>query len=368
MARDSSRLRRPSQGAARRRRRQREVTGEDAKGEKEADRLSRLVHALRPTFLSNIKRGVIMNDRELRATARRKSLPPLSAPDIDHFRKQWPHLQRFRDEKRERPRLYQALVRCRFGTAFVDVGFIGEKRHNKGHVGFLLGVEALSGTLGAIAIKRRTLGAFEEAFEKLIRLTQLDSLHLVLCDREVSLYSRVFAERQKARHGLRLRYLKTRSKAYLAERAIRTVKTTLQACMDTLGTKAWVDLLPGCIRGLNSRKVPGTDFAPREVNADNVTEFLKQRWGVANFRALFNTATVNARNISNKEWLRHLFRFELGGRVLVSLRALGRRGPFHKSSVAGNYAAEIYVVCERFLATSRDLRAVPGEKPTLEAV
>ncbi len=164
----------------------------------------------------------------------------------------------------------------------------------------------------------------------------------------------------KDRHGIRLRYLRSRSKAYLAERGIRTVKTTLQACMDTLETKRWLELLPTCIAGLNSRKIPGTDYAPRDISGSNVAEYLRQRWGVADYHSLFNTATVNARRIGNERWLRRMFRFGLGDRVLVSLRTLGRRGPFHKSSAAGNFGREPYVIVERYLATSRDLRAVPG--------
>ncbi len=250
----------------------------------------------------------------------------------------------------------------------MDVAYIGEKRHNGGNIGFLLCIEAISGTMGAIPIKRRTLASFEDAFERLIRLTQLDSIHLVLCDRETALYSKSFSRDQKKRHGLRMRYLRTRSKAYLAERGIRTVKTILQACMETLQSKNWVDLLPTCINKLNSRKIPGTDYAPKDINANNAFAFLRQRWGVTNYRSLYNTATVNAKKIGNKTWLRNLFKFQLGGRVLISLRALGRRGPFHKSSAVGNYSRDIYTIVDRFVTTSRDLRAVPGKEQSLDLV
>ncbi len=143
-----------------------------------------IVRRLTPTFLSNIRRGIILDDDQLRQVARRKGLPPLSRQDIEHFRQHWPHLQRFREENRRRPLEYQTLVKARLGTAFADVAFLGDKRQNDNHVGFLICMEALTGTLGAVPIKRRTLNAFEEAFETLFRLTQLDYLHLVLCDRE----------------------------------------------------------------------------------------------------------------------------------------------------------------------------------------
>ncbi len=133
--------------------------------------------------------------------------------------------------------------------------------------------------------------------------------------------------------------------------------------MDTMETKRWLELLPTCIAGLNSRRIPGTDYAPRDINGSNVAEYLRQRWGVEDYHSLFNTATINARRIGNARWLRRMFRFQLGDRVLVSLRTLGRRGPFHKSSASGNFGKEPYTVVERFLATSRDLRAIPGGEP-----
>ncbi len=143
-----------------------------------------IVRRLTPTFISNIRRGVIMDDAQLQRVARRKGIPPLSKNEIENFRQHWPHLQRFREEDRRRPLEYQTLVKARLGTAFADVAFLGDKRKNDNHVGFLLCVEALTGMMGAVPVKRKTLGAFEEAFETLFRLTQLDYLHLVLCDRE----------------------------------------------------------------------------------------------------------------------------------------------------------------------------------------
>ena len=59
-----------------------------------------IVRRLTPTFISNIRRGVIMDDAQLQRVARRKGIPPLSNNEIENFRQHWPHLQRFRKEDR----------------------------------------------------------------------------------------------------------------------------------------------------------------------------------------------------------------------------------------------------------------------------
>ena len=157
---------------------------ETAEAEKMRRRLERVAVALKPTFLSNIRRGIILNDEELRAVARRKGIGSLTQRDLDFFRQSWPHLQRFRDDVTRHPAPYQTIIRSRLGLSFADVAFLGDKRKNGGFIGFLLCVEAVTGVMAAVPLKNKKMTEFQDAFERLIRLTQMDSVHLILCDRE----------------------------------------------------------------------------------------------------------------------------------------------------------------------------------------
>ncbi len=132
--------------------------------------------------------------------------------------------------------------------------------------------------------------------------------------------------------------------------------------MESLGTGGrWIDLLQPIVRELNSRKIRGTSFRAKDIDANNAHRFLAEKLNISDVPALLNTLKINARTIKNKRWLKRMFRYERGARVLLSADLVGKkRGPFRKPSVEGYFAEQPYLVQERFLATTRDLELIPG--------
>ncbi len=332
----------------------------EEEGKQGGKREKNILAALSDTFFRNIRKGVILTNKELRQVALKKNVV-VTEEDLETFRQHWPHLQRFRDARTPRPIVFQTLIRGRYATAFADVGFLsGYKRENEGHIGFLLFVEAFSGQMAAIPIKKRDIPAFEEAFEKLIRLTSLNELHLVLCDRERSMFSKKFQIWLKQKHGIRLRYLHTRSKAWKAERGIAVVRRRLIACMETAGTRHWLSLLNPLLRHWNSQEIQDTGYRRRDITSKNLHHFLAQKYGAEDIGALFSVSTVNAQHIKNQRWLKRIFSFDTGDKVLVEARAAGEKDKFYKATSKGYYSKLQYIVKARYVATARDLSAIPG--------
>ena len=316
---------------------------------------------LSPVFQRHLKRGIVLSDREVRQEAEKRGIAALPR-HLTQFRRSWLSLRRFKEIRAPRSPAFQSVFRARYATLFLDVAFLGDKRHNEGHVGFLLGVELFSTQMAALPIKRRTLEGFEDAIDRLFALSVFRQVTVTLSDREKALYSRTFARRMRAKYGIQLHYLSLRSKSYLAERMIRYLKTRLSALMDANGTKTWTTFLPGLIQRYNRGKVPGTDFRRVDIDARNVHRFLEQQRGLVNYPALLNTSRIHAKSIRNKTWLKRLFKYQDKERVLVSLKVIGGvdKRAFYKPSVHGFFGATVYEVAARFLVTTRSLAVLAG--------
>ena len=126
------------------------------------------------------------------------------------------------------------------------------------------------------------------------------------------------------------------------------------------GLKNWVPMLENCVNHLNSQIIPGTRFRPKDVTYNNLQKFLEQKWRVPTYTSLLNTSMIRSTSIKNAGWLKKLFAFEVGEEVLLSRQYAGSRGAFFKATSIGNFTEETYVISDRFIATTRRLRAIPG--------
>ncbi len=344
----------------RRQRRKKNLVDEDNdRGAKKETRHEKIVNrTLDKIFLKNIRKGVILTDGELKLFAQKKGVS-LTESDLAIYRETWPDLIRYSDMRMTADPPFETILNAKYATLFLDLAFIGEPRHNSNFVGFVLACEVFTHTLGAIPFKKRTMPALEEAIEKLIRLTTLDEVVLILSDKETSLYSPQFAKKLRERYGIIIRYMPPPKKAYLAERYIRFVKTRLSACMQVANTLNWIDMLSPLINHWNSQIVEGTKFRRKDVDRNNIFDFLEQKYDIKDFHSLLNVTRIGS--LKSKKWREEIFQFEEGERVLVNARLTGQRGVFYKTSVKGHFSPTVYIIKRRYLGTTKKLGLVPGK-------
>ena len=110
----------------------------------------------------------------------------------------------------------------------------------------------------------------------------------------------------------------------------------------------------------NNEKIEGTKFSPNDITSANFLEFLNQRNDAQDATMHFNTNCIDSRSIMNKNWIRSLFKFQPGQKVLASRYSLEGRKAFDKASVEGTYADTPYYIERAKLHPSRKKTLVPG--------
>lgn len=357
MSRRRKRLRRLRQSQRKEEKEEEEEGEEDVKRRNIVTRQDEIFKSLSDFFLRQLRRGIVSSQEELRSKAREKGLV-LSRLEAEKFLQRWPEIVQFRELRTVRPPSFQSIFRTGMLTYFVDVCFLPFPRKNKGHTGFIVAVECFSRRLAVAPMKRKTEEAFIEAFETMLGET-MEDVSVVISDREPALMGKKCQSRL-ARHGIRVRFFTRRSKSYLAERIISYLKSLLSRCMAATKSKSWLPLLRPAVQHYNRQKIRGTSFRRNEVNRKTIHRFIEEKMDIPDFRSLLNSSKINAESIKNKDWLKKLFKFEKGERVLVSKRFLGERKTFDKPSLLGYFSKTKYVVTDRYLATSKKLLAVPG--------
>jgi hypothetical protein len=146
----------------------------------------------------------------------------------------------------------------------------------------------------------------------------------------------------------------------MAERYIRFIKSRLSACMASLGTKEWHPMLKPLVDRHNGKKIPPTSFRRKDIDSSNFHRFMEQKLGLSDYANFLNSSRINARAIKNERWLKKMFRYREGETVLVSARVDRQGTLFLKPSVKGYFREGSYSVAERYLATTRDLKLIPG--------
>ena len=320
--------------------------------------VERIKAALSRTFERRLKLGVIMSNKELAALAQKKGIH-ISTNHLLAFKSGYPSLRRFQEIRTSRPAAFQTILRARYGTLMIDTFFMPEKRANSNYVGAMLAVEIFTNQLAAVPLKRRTIEAYENAIQVLFSESIFRQISVILSDRERAMFSKLFAKNIRKKYNIKIVYMRTRSKAYLTERMIRYVKTRLSAAKAANNTSRWLDFLKPVIDEYNKRRVLGTSFRRADVDANNLHQFLEEKYDIADYTSLVNISRVDGRSIENEGWLKSMFKYNVGDSLLVSLKLL-QSGRFPKPSVHGYFSQESYIVTERYLATTKRLTLVPG--------
>ncbi len=339
------------------------------RGKKRRARRDReLLEAVEGTFRSRARRGTLMTDGEIAEVARKKGVsPPPTEEETRRFRSHFAPLVRFGDQRTPRPAAYQTIVATPPLTYQVDVAFMTPaarlKRLNDGNFGFLLAVEVHSKKAAAVPMRRKDEAAFEEAILALLQTTAVTDVQQLQSDAEPVLVSERFARKMRRQYGIDFVYLRTRSKAAVAERMIRTVKTRLSTLMKLNATERWLDFLVPTINQMNRQPATSDGLKRKDVTAENVERVVLENVGGAgavDLPSLRATASVSGTSLL-EETANRVFKFDLGQAVLVSRKVLEPDRKFRKASIEGQFGEGRYVVAERRLARTRRMTMVPGE-------
>lgn len=317
--------------------------------------------AVRKRFRSQLAKGEYMTNAELKKYARSRNVLA-SDKQLKKVRREWLASALF-TPRRRRPVAYMSTPQIpRLGLVAIDFAYYkkDKAKDNDGFVGFLVGVQLVTGRRHCVPFKDRGTESFERAMEQFLQGNVFPAVTTVLSDRETAVWSVNFRKRMKEKYGLRFYFLQRFSKSAHAERAIRDIKEKLSASLLAKGGNRWLELLQSVQSQYNRQKVEGTKFRRIDVSDDNFAEFISEKRRVEDASMLHNTASTDIRAFDSEEWKSLLFRFRIGQKVLLSKRAFPKT--FEKPSEAGGFYPEPFKISGAALKTMRGGNVlIPGK-------
>ena len=315
---------------------------------------------VRTYFKKNIDKANVLTDFDLKEYVKKYKLS-VSEKFIKNLKKDvLPSAQYSQFEPIED---YETISVPRLGYLSMDFAFYKQEwsGYNRGFIGFLMVVSISPGKRWAIPMKNRKTSSFEEALEEVCMGNIFPSVTEILSDRETTIYSKNFQKKMKQLYDIEFGFLERYSKAFNAENAIRHTKNDLSIALVSNGGKNWVDLLPEVIYNHNRQKIPGTTYSPLTIDKSNFNDFLNECNNVDDATMTFNTNSYDSRAFANRQWLRKIFKFKPGDKVMATKYALEGRKAFQKSSVEGTFSRTPYFIKRAQLNNSKDDVLVQGK-------
>ena len=327
------------------------------------------------------KAGIILNTKELRKYVKKRKLK-VDYEEIESLRASWEPTA-IRRNTRSRPEKFSSVQVCpaaRVGAVcvvLISVNFQiprnGDisidfaqywpeyKNWNHGYIGALVATSE-SGFTTAVGLKARTTDEFEQSLETLVKSSAFDRIETFISDRETAIWSDSFQERILAKYGIKFGFMQKGSKAYNAERAIRSMRTSLASIMeaqdntnDRFAKMKWYRHVDQVTAHHNSRSAHGTSFKRNEINQQNFHEYLDERMGDGS-KDFDATMTFNSGKIDYRDCgpnLRASFKFKPGDSVILTNKSTNPTKMFEKKSKIGSWNREEHKISIAQLRTTR---------------
>lgn len=271
---------------------------------------------LKTIFLDNAKQGIILSKKQLSSIAMKKKFR-INHDKISKIRRYFTYLARFDIPKRTSK--YMSTSILKFGSLFCDIGYmpISYKKYNNNYYSFIAAKEVVSGQIAAVPIKNKSMKEIFNGLKSILDQGSLRQCHTLLWDSEAAVKSAKMQSLLQKELGVRCFFLTQRHKSYLAENAIRMIKTALAMKIAASDNKTWVGpILSNVVKNYNSQKVGNTRFIRSSINRRNTIPFLQEHLSMKNPTLLFNSTTMS--KITNPIWSGILFKFDIGDKVLIS--------------------------------------------------
>ena len=325
--------------------------------------------AMERRYLEQARQGIVMSPQDLLTWGKKqKHTQQQQLPTrawLQNMRLKFAETAAFASAKK--PQTFMAPSFTRWGTVMIDLGMYGDNAktrwHNKGCGAFILGVECISKKLCVVPVSDKASASWQQAITIMVE-TEFDGVSVVLSDREAALTSATFRKAMQANFGVDIRHLKTRHKAFLAERYIRFVKERLSTAMRFNKPKDlnWTRHAVTLVKEFNSRVIEGTNVRRNDVNKNNYMHLLSQLMNVADPDVVMNMSTSANHSLRVQK---ALWRYAVGDLVLLlkGLTAGEKATTFAKPSVWGRFnTSQVYTVSDLVLKRDQTMALVPVYK------
>ena len=304
-------------------------------------------------YFKHAKTGVVLTAKDLKEYARKEKIPVPPDKELRKLR----HLYKLLaiHSRWTKPAHYMSATVMRLGYLFVDMAEFHKnlRVHNKNCYFILVCVDSLS--------QRVELKAFankgQESWERGVKyfMERMPCVRAIISDRDSSVSGSAFQDRIYKELGVRWIHLRSRSKSYLAERMIYTVKVRLQQALDlNYPDLNWLQYMQPFCDDYNGRKVKHTNIRRIDVDKSNELKVIQQQFKVKDVGSLFNSSTCS--NFSPYMLKKLKLPFKSGDRVLISKSAnyTLRKDAFTKKSIDGTFSRKTYVVDRPVLKANSD--------------
>lgn len=303
-------------------------------------------------YFKHAKKGVVLSVKDLKDYALKENIPVPPETELKHLR----YLFKFLaiHSQWHKPSHYMSPTVMRLGNIYVDLAeFHPELRvHNKNCRYFLVAVDALSQKTMLLPFANKTQKTWEEGVK--IFIDFFACVRNIISDRDSSVSGLEFQKRIYKVHSVRWIHLRSRSKAYLAERMIYTAKVRLQQCLDgNYPDLNWIQFLKPFYDDYNRQFVKHTRIRRMDVTKDNEMEVVRQQFGIEDVGHLFNSSTLS--NFSPYMLKKLNLPFKHNDRVIISKSAnyTLRKSSFSKVS-QGTFSRKTYVIDRPVLKANAD--------------
>ena len=316
----------------------------------------------------SVSKGTFPSLKELKKFARKKG-EKVSTEDLANYAQFYVRVAKL-SSKKPRPNRWASLGISHYGLVFVDLAYMYQryKAFNGNHVGFVLGVEAMCHKLAVIPIKNKTKLEWKRAIHEMVDASVFDRVTTLASDQEPAILSRHFRKQLEAEKGVSVVFLTRKNKSFLAETYIHHVKKAIAKATEMRRMESdpdyrnWISLLPAIVKTFNNRYARGTSFKRKDVNASNFHDFLGEMLKTEDPTLLMHTRSIDADRLASRKWIARLFRFDLGQKVLVHRKAIGKTSElFTKPSERGSFSPSPKVIHKRVLKRTADSKfLIPG--------
>ena len=205
-----------------------------------------------------------------------KSIPNYSAKLTEFLRQYDVHSKHRRVIKKKFPRRH-IIVHFPFQIFMGDLIEYQSndyKYANGGHKFILVLIDVFTKKAYARPVKRKNKFEMAVAMESI--LNQLDHLpNTLITDEGLEFYNKN-VEKVLDKYGIHHYSIKSKMKASVVERFIRTLKSRLEKYFYKNKTKRWIDILPQLIENYNNTPHRSIGMTPNEVSDDNSDKVFKK--------------------------------------------------------------------------------------------
>ena len=235
------------------------------------------------------------------------------------------------------------------------IDFSKLKSSNDNYAFIMITMDVLSRFVWGVKLHRKTSSQMIDAFKYIFK-TSSKKPKKILSDRGTEYTSR-HVKKYLDSQGIKIYFSSNISKVAMAERVIKTIKSSLFRIMrHEKNLKIWIPHFQGVIDNYNRTRHSATKFAPADVNADNFVQVLKNQY--------YNIPSIKPRQISKnafKNSTTSKYKFPVGSYV----RLASIKQAFYKVGQQ-TYTDEIFRVKSRFMTQSIALyRLVDGKNDSI---